>query len=243
MKALILAAGLGTRLRPLTNTIPKPLLPIAGKPLLQYHLDQLTKHGVNDVLINTHYLPEKISTYIDEYGSMHDEMNIVTSFEETLLGSAGSLKMNQDFFSTEEDFFIVYGENLTDIDYTTLMDYHKSKGGLVTIAGYREEHPEQKGVIEYASDARITRFVEKPGPGETTSSIANAGIYVINKKIFAYLSKLNTPVLDFGYDLFPYLLEKDEDLYMYTMTEIVLDIGTHENYHKASTLLKSTTLR
>src|SRR6185369_5050861 len=99
MKALILAAGLGTRLRPLTNTIPKCLVPIGGKPLLEYHLDSLSKHGIKDVLINTHYLPEQVEEYIAAYRKNHSHISITTCFEKELLGSAGTLKANEDLFS------------------------------------------------------------------------------------------------------------------------------------------------
>ena len=186
MKALILAAGLGTRLRPLTEHVPKTLVPIDNKPLMTYHLDSLYKHGITDILINTHYLPDKIEDFVATYKEKNPKINIQTTFEPELLGSAGTLRKNESFFTDTEDFFIVYGDNLTDINYQKIFTHHQEKNTLVTIASYSEEYPEQKGIIEYDDNLRIARFVEKPKPGETSSNYANAGIYVLNKKIFPY---------------------------------------------------------
>lgn len=233
MKALILAAGLGTRLRPLTETIPKPLLPIAGKPLLAYHLDSLSRCGITDVLINTHYLHEKIEDFVLEAKKDFPDLNIQTSFEAELLGSAGTLKENREFFKNEEDFLIVYGDNLTNINYQNLLEIHEKEKGLVTIASYFEEHPESKGIISFDEKNRILKFIEKPKGNQVISNYANAGIYVLNKKVFEYLKQLDKEPLDFGHDFFPFLLGKDEDMYVYKMNEILLDIGNIENYNKS----------
>ena len=242
MKALILAAGLGTRLRPLTEHTPKTLVLIDEKPLLSYHLDSLHSYGVTDVLINTHYLSEKVEDFIAEYRKKVPDMNIKTFFETDLLGSAGTLRQNEEFFSDTEDFLVVYGDNLTDIDYQKIFTYHQEKKGVIAIASYQEEYPEQKGIIEYDDNSKITRFVEKPKPGETTSNYANAGIYVLSKEIFPYLLKLEEPLLDFGFHVFPYLLNKNCDMFIYHMTESLLDIGTPENYTKSQELIKTMSI-
>ncbi len=239
MKTLLLAGGLGTRLRPLTEHTPKPLVSIAGKPLLQYHLQHLAKFGFNNVLINTHYLPEKIDQFVHDYQTSHPEINLKTSFEPELLGSAGTLRSNKDFFADEDDFLIVYGDNLTDINYQKLFSIHKEKPALVTIASYYEENIGQKGAIETDSESRISRFVEKPKPGESDSNQANAGIYIVNSKIFEYLDKLDDRPLDFGHHVFPYLLKENQGLYTYNMTENLLDIGTIETYNKSQELIKT----
>jgi len=237
MKALILAAGLGTRLRPITEKIPKPLVPIAGVPLLKHHLDHLLHHGVTDVLINTHYLAEQIEKFVNDYVLEHgDKISITTTYEPKLLGSAGTLKFNQDFFSDSEDFLVVYSDNLTDIDYSKIISQHQHGDGIVTIASYHEPFPEQKGIIEYNDDLIICKFIEKPQTHEITSNFANAGIYVVNQKIFETLAQFEQPLIDFGLDVFPELLNRGEIMRVYIMNETLLDIGNHENYTKAQNL-------
>lgn len=243
MKALILAAGLGTRLRPLTNTTPKPLLPIGDKPLLYYHLDQLLRCGVTNVLINTHYLSEQIDSFVRDYQASHSKINISTAFESTLLGSAGTVLANRDFFLNTNDFLIVYGDNLTDINYQKIFSYHLEGTTPVTIATYRESKPEEKGIIECDESNIITRFIEKPKAGETMSNLANAGVYVLNQSIFSILNELNhNELLDFGYHVFPYLLKRGIPMRIYHMNETILDIGTPENYTLAQVLLKNLDL-
>lgn len=237
MKALLLAAGLGTRLRPLTETTPKPLLPIDGKPLLQYHLHHLENHGVTEVLINTHYLADQIDAFVESYQPIRSDLRIVTRYEESLLGSAGTLRANRDFFG-EDSFFVVYADNLTDIDYQRLWDHHEQHQGLVTIASYQEVYTAQKGIIEFDSESfRITRFVEKPAPGTITSNQANAGIYVSDARLFSYIETEKVPC-DFGFDVFPKLLEAGAPLSVYPMQETILDVGTHKTYTEAQTLVK-----
>lgn len=233
MKALILAAGLGTRLRPLTETTPKPLLFVAGKPLLAYHLESLSKYGITDILINTHHLHEKMEDFVSEYKKNFPGLHIYTSFEAELLGSAGTLKENKSFFEGEEDFLIVYGDNLTNINYQNLLHTHEQKKGIATVASYFEEYPESKGIISFDENDRILKFIEKPKDNQIISNYANAGIYVLNKKVFEYLKQLDKTPLDFGHDIFPLLLEKDEDMHVYKMSEILLDIGNIENYNKS----------
>ncbi|MDQ5962363.1 MAG: mannose-phosphate guanylyltransferase [Patescibacteria group bacterium] len=238
MKALILAAGLGTRLRPLTEKTPKQLLPVNGKPPLLYHLESLSLFGVDGVLINTHHLSEKIDSFVKGEQTVFPSMTITTTFEPELLGSAGTMFANKTFFDDSEDFLVVYGDNLTDINYKEFFDEHKKKGGLVTIACYYEHHPESKGIINFNDSGKITSFLEKPKKEQVTSNWANAGMYFINKKIFEYINNFEQTPLDFGYHLFPFLLEKGEDMYIYQMSETVLDIGTLESYNEAQSLAK-----
>jgi mannose-1-phosphate guanylyltransferase len=235
MKALILSAGLGTRLRPLTETIPKPLVPINGKPLLAYHLEWLQKFGVTDVLINTHYLHEQIDEFVVRYKEMFPGLIIQTAFEESLLGSAGTLQKNADFFDGEESFLIVYGDNLTNINYEKLLATHKEKKGIATIAVYYENHPETKGVITFDTNGTIRSFIEKP-QGKVESNYANAGLYVLDRRVLDYLKLFEKLPLDFGFDVFPFLLEKNEKMHVYMMDEVLLDIGTLESYNKSQEL-------
>lgn len=238
MKALILAAGIGSRLRPVTDVIPKPLVPINGKPLFQYHLESLSYYGVTDVLTNTHYLHNQIENFVDLYNKAHSNITITTSYEENLLGSARTLKENKVFFENEDNFIVVYGDNLTTINYGALISFHKEKGGVVTIAAYTEPHPETKGIIVFDDDKRVCKFIEKPKGEQIISNYANAGIYLINKEIFKYLENINENVIDFGFHVFPYLLENNIPMYVYEMSEFLLDIGTLESYTKSQELAK-----
>jgi mannose-1-phosphate guanylyltransferase len=237
MKAFILAAGLGTRLRPLTETIPKPLVPIAGKPLLAYHLDHLAEHGVTEVLINTHYLSEQMEEFVADYlRTQPNELSISTIYEPELLGSAGTIRSNQSFVGSDEPFLVIYSDNLTDINYGKLLDHHMQSEAAVTIASYYEAHPEQKGIIEHDEDLRIRNFVEKPQPHQITSHYANAGIYVMDARIFDALAQLEHDLLDFGHHVFPFLLKNGHLMQVYQMDETLLDIGNLENYTKAQSL-------
>jgi len=237
MKAFILAAGLGTRLRPITETIPKPLVSIANKPLLTYHLDHLAEHGITDIRINTHYLSDKIEEFVAEYQRMHpNKLSISTVYEPELLGSAGTIRSNKSWLSDNEPFLVIYSDNLTDINYGKLIDHHRRSKALVTIASYYEARPEQKGIIEYDPTLMISNFIEKPKPHQITSNYANAGIYVIDSNIFEHLNQLNHALLDFGHHVFPFLLQKGHPMQVYKMDEILLDIGNLENYTKAQTL-------
>lgn len=239
MKALILAAGLGTRLKPLTNNIPKPLVLIGRKPLLKYTLDGLLKYDINDICLNSHYLAHKIDDFVKGYKKWHPKINIKVSFEKKLLGTAGTLRNNYEFFCKEKNFFIIYGDNLTNINYQKLFNFHLNKKSFCTIACYYENHPEGKGIIEFDKDKRINKFIEKPAQGELTSHYANAGIYVFNQKIFRYINSKNfTSPFDLGKDVFPYLLKKGKNVYAYLMDEFLLDIGTLNNYNLAQTKVK-----
>jgi len=237
MKALILAAGRGTRLRPITDTIPKCLVDLADKPLLEYHLDRLDKYGVRDVCVNTHYLPEQVRKFFGKYTEKNSKMKIRESYERELLGSAGALRNNWDFFKGEENFYVIYGDNLTNINYKQLLDFHLLKGGICSIACYIEPNPGSKGVVVFDKEKRLSRFVEKPAKDQNVGNYANAGIYVLNKRIFNYLRENNGLPYDFGRDLFPKLLQNNEPMYAYLMSEFLLDIGSLETYRLAQSLI------
>jgi NDP-sugar pyrophosphorylase family protein len=200
---------------------------------MQYHLDRLFKFGVREVLINIHYLPEKVQAFIDEYSRINPGMKVTMVYEPELLGSAGTLRANREFFSGEEEFMISYSDNFTNIDYDKFFAKHSSKKRLATIAAYFEEHPESKGIIEHDDREVITKFVEKPKPEQITTHWANAGMYIVDKEVFEFLSQLEIMPLDFGKDLFPYLLEKRQEMDIYFMDEYLLDIGTLDKYEQA----------
>lgn len=226
MRALILSGGLGTRLRPLTNTIPKVMVDIGGKPLLYYHINLLKKYGILDIWINLHYLPDKIIDYFGDGKSFG--VNIRYSLEKELLGTAGSLKnpeSNIESYFTDTDFLVIYGDNLLNINYSKLIEFHHEKQAFVSIALYTHPEPWTKGVVEIDSNKRIQKFIEKPPKESNPSNLVNSGIYICNPKIMDYI----TPnFCDFGFDVFPKLLSKGLPLYGFDEPYLISDIGTPE---------------
>lgn len=226
MKAFLLAAGLGTRLRPLTNTVPKCLVPVQGKPLLDWWLELLKKNGITEVVINTHYLYEQVRMYIQEYNKRDTGLQVIESYESELLGSGGTVRDNYDFIKDEEAFLICYADNLTNINLESLMNYHKEKNGLLTMALFRAAHPEQCGIAQLDEESRIVSFIEKPE--KPKSNLANAGIYVARPEIVEYFP--DEKLIDFGKDVLPRLVGK---MYGWETKDYLIDIGTPENYKKA----------
>lgn len=179
MKAFLLAAGLGTRLRPLTNTTPKCLVPIDNKPLLQYWVELFEKHNIDEVCINLHYLPEQVVEFINNCNS---NIHWRLSYEPELLGSGGTIFNNKDFIVDDEPFFICYADNLTNIDLSKMLEYHNSKNSVFTMALFESSNPHECGIVSLNEDGYITSFEEKPLYPK--GNLANAGIYLANSKIF-----------------------------------------------------------
>lgn len=227
MKAYLLAAGYGTRLKPLTDTVPKCMVPIHGQPLLGWWLSLLRRHGVTDVLVNTHYLPEPVRAFIAEYNRQDTGLTVYEAYEPELLGSGGTVRKNREFVRGESDFLIGYADNLTDADLTAFQAYHRRHDGLLSMALFHTNAPKQCGIAQLDADGRITAFEEKPE--NPPSNLANAGIYLARNDIFEYLES-DKPVLDFGKDVLPRLVGK---MFGWRTEGYLIDIGTPENYNKA----------
>jgi mannose-1-phosphate guanylyltransferase/phosphomannomutase len=227
MRALILAAGEGTRLRPLTLDRPKPMLPVGGRPLLEHLVCLVRQHGIREVALNLHYKPEAIIDYFGDGARFG--VSITYSHEERLLGSAGAAR-RLDWF-LREPFIVLYGDVLTDVNLSALVDLHYAQDGLATLALYEVEDPSRCGIVELERDGRISRFVEKPAPDTNPSRLANAGIYVLDPRLL----KLVPPeqVADFGLDVFPAALQLGLPLYGHRVDGYVLDIGSIERYRQA----------
>lgn len=224
MKAMILAAGEGTRLRPLTLKKPKVMLLLAGKPLLEYILEWLRFYEITEVAINLSHLPEVVMNWLgdgDRFG-----IHVTYSLEDRVLGTAGALTRLREFF--DDTFVVIYGDMLTDLDLSSLAEFHQAKGALATITLFGVEDPSGYGIVEIDSENRILRFVEKPKPGITSSNLANTGIYIMEPEVINYIPP--ETFYDFGYDLFPALLSKGERLFGYVTADSILDAGTIENY-------------
>ncbi len=227
MIAVIMAGGEGTRLRPMTMTAPKPMLPLCNRPVLEYVLDLLVRHGIDTVIITLHYLAEDIISYFGD-GSDHN-VKIIYSLEEEPLGTAGSIKKVEDYL--KDTFLVISGDGLTDIDVSRLVAYHRQKNAISTLTLTRVERPVEYGVVITEDNGRIQRFLEKPSWGEVFSDQVNTGIYVIEPEVL----KLMEPgkAYDFSKDIFPKLLKHERGLYGYVSGDYWCDMGDLENFRRA----------
>jgi NDP-sugar pyrophosphorylase family protein len=231
MKALILAAGEGTRLRPLTADRPKPMLPLGGVPLLEWIVLLLKKHSVTDIAINLHYKPWTIIHHLG-HGRRWD-VRIHYSFEETLLGSAGAAKRLEWYF--DESFIVFYGDLYTDLDLSKLIAAHRQGGAPITMALYAVDNPTECGIVELDARSRVRRFEEKPAHDQVFSRLANAGVLVVEPEVLSWLPADRH--LDFGHDVFPNMLATGQSIVGYPITDTLVDIGTMESYQKAQQLV------
>lgn len=225
-KAMVLAAGLGTRLRPLTDLISKPMAPIVNRPVMEHIIKLLAKHGFTDIVCNLHYFPDEIKNHFRD-GSKWG-VNIVYSFEEELLGTAGGVKKVEDFFQGQT-FLVISGDALTDINLSRAYDFHKEKKGVTTLVLAEVEDTSQFGVVLLDDEKRIRGFQEKPLSGEAKSNLANSGIYFFEPDIFKYMPPRGQ-FYDFGKNLFPDLLEKDIPYYGYKHNRYWNDVGSLDEY-------------
>ena len=234
-KAMILAAGEGTRLRPLTLETPKGLLPLAGEPLLGYTLLWLANHGISDVAINLHHLSNKIEEFLND-GS-HFSVKILYSHEDTLLGTAGGVKRVESFF--DGTFVVVYGDVLTDFNLKDMIRFHQEKKSIATIAIFKVTNPWDVGVVEINDEGRILSLVEKPPRGSEKSNLASGAVYVLEREILEHIP--SEEFEDFAYDIFPKLLELNLPIFGYVLKpeDYLIDIGTIEKYHNANEDVKA----
>lgn len=223
MKAFLLAAGLGTRLIPITDSIPKCLVNVCGKPLLSWWIDLFQKHGVDEVLINLHHLPEQVIAFIESYNS---DVRFKFFYEEQLLGSGGTLRQNKDFVKDESSFFICYADNLTNYNLTEFLIFHKLKISDFSISLFRTDQPTAKGIALLDSNDVIIDFEEKPI--NPKSELANAGIYISSPKILDLIPEYE--ITDIGFDLLPKLVG---EMTGWKTNDYLIDIGTHQDLEKA----------
>jgi len=230
MKAMILAAGEGTRLRPLTLKVPKVLLPINGVPLIEHTLRWMKSHGVSEVAINLHHLGEQIKDFVGN-GSRFG-MKVAYSKEKALLGTAGGVKAMEHFFNGT--FVVYYGDNLTDFDLTAMIALHREKGGVATIAVFKSHNPTEVGIVEMDNEGRIYKLAEKPTDNIQSPVLANGGVYVLEPEILGFISA--GVFSDFAYDVFPNLLRTGLSIYGYRLgaTDYFLDIGTMPKYQRSN---------
>lgn len=228
MKAVILIGGEGTRLRPLTYDIPKPMVPIVNKPFMEHMLDLLKKHGIEEVIFSSGYKVEAFMEHFFNGEKLGLKLDYVV--EDSPLGTAGAVKNVEKFI--DGTFLVFNGDILTDADLTSLIKYHREKKGIATLTLTPVDNPTIYGVIETDMNNRIQKFIEKPSWDKVTSNYINAGIYVLEPVIFKEME----PDKNYSFErqIYPALLERGELLFAYKTDAYWLDIGSPEKYMKAN---------
>jgi mannose-1-phosphate guanylyltransferase/mannose-1-phosphate guanylyltransferase/phosphomannomutase len=215
MKAMLLAAGLGTRLQPLTFEIPKPMVPVLDRPVMAHILDLLEGQGFDRVIANLHWFPDTIRGYFGD--------RVEYRHEKELLGTAGGVRNVRDFFG-DDLVVVVSGDALTDLDLRVLVERHRSAGGIATLTVRKVPDTREYGVVIHDEDGRIQGFQEKPDPAEALSDLGNCGIYCFSPEIFDYFPK--EPFADWAQDVFPELLSHDVPFFVHEIEDYWNDVGS-----------------
>jgi mannose-1-phosphate guanylyltransferase len=215
VKALLLAAGFGTRLRPLTDTIPKCLVPIRGKPLLQYWLELFSDSAISEILINTHYLPEQVNTFIQN-NTWKNKIRLV--HEDILLGTGGTVLQHEKYFSNGP-FIVAHADNLTRFDVSAFISAHQKKPENVdiTMMTFETDTPESCGIVETDHDNIVTAFYEKTKEDKGTR--ANGAVYIVEPNVLHFLKKLNKKIIDISTEVLPHYLGR-------------MQVFHNDNYHR-----------
>jgi len=233
-QAVILSAGLGTRLRPLTDNIPKVMVPFLGKPLLEYHLEQFKNHGVRDFFINIHYLSEKIMEYFGDGSAWGVTINY--SLEKDILGTAGGVKQFES--QLPENFFVVYGDMFSEVDYSKMGDAYfekKDVSGMVIIG--ENDHPQDSDLVEVDALLKFIKIHIKPYKELPMTRKTLDAVYIFNKKILQYIPARKYWEID--HQLLPNALAAGENIYGYETNDFLYDIGTMERYGQVEAHLKN----
>jgi mannose-1-phosphate guanylyltransferase len=229
MRVMIMAAGIGTRLRPLTDLMPKPMAPIANKPALYHILRLLHAHGLREVVINLHHLPDQITGYFGDGTALG--MHIEYSYERELLGTAGGVKNNAAFLGCDT-FLIMSGDALTDIDLTGLVAAHRRYGSIATMAVKEVADPSLYGVVVCDDEDKVVAFQEKPSREQARSRLCNCGIYVFEPQILYEIPPAQFD--DFGKRVFPDLLRNGTPFHAHTIGAYWSDVGNLGEYMRGN---------
>ncbi|HTU74624.1 MAG TPA: mannose-1-phosphate guanyltransferase [Trebonia sp.] len=228
MKAVVMAGGEGTRLRPMTANQPKPLLPVANRPIMEHVLRLLKKHGFEETVVTVQFLAALVRNY---FGDGEDVgMRLQYATEESPLGTAGSVKNAEDALR-DDTFLVISGDALTDMDLSEMVRFHRDKGALVTVGLTRVPDPLEFGIVITEEDGRIQRFLEKPTWGQVFSDTVNTGVYIMEPEVLAEVSAKES--VDWSHDVFPKLLQRGAPIYGWVSDRYWEDVGTHESYLKA----------
>jgi mannose-1-phosphate guanylyltransferase len=223
MKAFLLAAGVGSRLRPITDTIPKCMVAIDGQPLLDIWLDAFDRAGVDEVTVNLHHLPDVVRRHI---AARTGPPAVRLVFEPELLGSAGTLMANREWVDADEPFLACNADNLTDFDLRSLIQAHREHDAIATLTVFHSERPWAGGVVELDAAGRVTGFAEKPA--HPVSDLTNAGMYAFHPKVLDEIGSV--PPKDIGFDLLPRLVGRARAV---LVEGYFRDIGTADAYRRA----------
>ena len=228
MKAVVMAGGEGTRLRPLTSNQPKPMVPIVGKPCMEHILDLLRRHGLTEVVVTLAFMPQAIRAYFGDGEAL--EMDIDYSVEEQPLGTAGSVRLAHARLA--ETFLVISGDALCDVDLGGLVEAHRAKGAAVTIGLKSVDNPLEFGIVVTDDDGRVERFLEKPSWGQVFSDTINTGIYVLEPEVLRHVP--DDRPYDFSKELFPLLLEMGRPIYGHVLDGYWQDIGNLDQFRQAN---------
>lgn len=229
MKAIIMAGGEGTRLRPLTCNKPKPMVNVMGIPIMEYIIKLLKNYGITEIGVTLHYLPNEVSEYFNDGSNFGVEIEYFV--EKDALGTAGGVKAAENFLN--EEFIVISGDALTDLDILETLTFHKNQKSLATIVLCEVENPIEYGVVLTNKYGKIEKFVEKPDWKEVISKNVNTGIYVFDPKILSFIPE--NEFYDFGKDLFPKLIENNENIFGFSTDSYWCDIGDINAYRKCHT--------
>jgi mannose-1-phosphate guanylyltransferase/phosphomannomutase len=229
VKAVVMAGGEGTRLRPLTSNQPKPMVPIVGKPCIEHILELLRDHGMDDVVVTVAFLPQAIRSYFGNGDALG--MNISYSVEETPLGTAGSVRLAARELA-DDAFLVISGDALCDVDLTRLVEFHRERSAAVTIGLVSVENPLEFGIVVTDDEGRVERFLEKPSWSQVFSDTINTGIYVLDPEVIKHIPT-DRP-FDFSKELFPLLLEMGRPIYGFVLDGYWQDIGNLDQYRQAN---------
>ena len=228
MKAVVMAGGEGTRLRPLTSNQPKPMVPIVGKPCMEHILELLRSHGLEDVIVTLAFMPQAIRSYFGTGETLG--MTIEYSVEELPLGTAGSVRLASD--ALDDTFLVISGDALCDVNLGDLIAFHREKGAAVTIGLKSVDNPLEFGIVVTDEEGRVERFLEKPSWGQVFSDTINTGIYVLEPEVLKHVPT-DRPY-DFAKELFPLLLEMGRPIYGFVLDGYWQDIGNLDQFRQAN---------
>jgi mannose-1-phosphate guanylyltransferase len=237
---MILAAGLGTRLRPITYAMPKPMVPVLNRPVMEHIVRLVARHGFTEAVANLHWFPETIEGHFGDGSAFGIDLNY--SREEQLLGTSGGVRNAADFLG--DSFLVISGDALTDIDLKAMAEFHESHDGIATLATKRVTDTTQFGVVITGEDGRVQGFQEKPPPAEALSDLANCGIYMFRSAIFDFFPEPGTSgaaseddppgFADWAMDVFPALLDADVPFYSHEIGAYWNDIGNLEELRQGN---------
>lgn len=240
MRAMVLAAGLGTRLRPMTYSVPKPMIPVLNRPVMEHIIELLAGQGFDEIIANLHWFPDAIKSHFGDGSDFGAKLSY--SYEDDLLGTAGGVHGAREFLG--DTFVVISGDALTDIDLVAMREFHDSHEGVATLATKKVEDTSEFGVVITDDQLRIQGFQEKPDPAEALSDLANCGIYMFDREIFDFFpepeaSKLWAPghppeFADWALDVFPALMESGVPFYAHEVDAYWNDVGTISEFIQGS---------